>query len=319
MIQERKIALLIDAENIPHHRMEQVMAAVKNNQGGLVTVKHIYADWTKPNLSAWKAVLQKYAFLPIQQYSFVSGKNSSDFALVIDAMDLLYQNDIDVFYIVSSDSDFTRLAMRIRESGKMVIGMGEKNTLESFVMACNDYVFFDEREEDSSPVADTSVTSFSQSSPIPTFSCTTYSCTTYSVCSDLSSFVVSSTATPVAFEDEVGEISENNVTAPAVPGSPSKQKPSVNSSNKQTPKISRKFIALLKEVVDEAADNEGWAQLDGLSGRILIKQPNFNVKDYGYSKFIKLIEACESSFLVDREHLIKKKTKTIKRMCLKNK
>lgn len=181
-------------------------------------------------------------------------------------------------------------------------------------MACNDYVFFDEREEDSSPVADTSVTSFSQSSLIPTFSCTTYS-----VCSDLSSFVVSSTATPVAFEDEVSEISENNVTAPAVPGSPSKQKPSVNSSNKQTPGISRKFIALLKEVVDEAADNEGWAQLDGLSGRILIKQPDFNVKDYGYSKFIKLIEACESSFLIDKEHLIKKKTKTIKRICLKNK
>lgn len=118
MIQERKIALLVDAENVSHHRIDQVMAAVKNNLGGLVTVKRIYADWTKPNLSAWKAVLQKYAFLPIQQYSFTSGKNSTDFALVIDAMDLLYQNDIDVFYIVSSDSDFTRLAMRIRESGK---------------------------------------------------------------------------------------------------------------------------------------------------------------------------------------------------------
>lgn len=319
MVQERKIALLVDAENISQHRIGQVMAAVKNNLGGLVTVKRIYADWTKPNLSAWKAVLQKYAFLPIQQYSFVSGKNSSDFALVIDAMDLLYQNDIDVFYIVSSDSDFTRLAMRIRESGKIVIGMGEKTTLESFVMTCNDYVFFDEREEDSSPVADTSVTSFSQSSPIPTFSCTTYSCTTYSVCSDLSSFVVSSTATPVAFEDEVSEISENNVTAPAVPGSPSKQKPSVNSSNKQTPKINRKLIALIKQVVSEAAESDGWAQLNSVSSRLLNKQPDFNIKDYGYSKFSKLIEACENSFLIDRKHQIKKKTKTIKRMCIKNK
>ena len=313
MVRERKIALLIDAENIPHHRMEQVMKEVRNNQDDLITVKRIYADWTKPNLSAWKAVLKKYAFLPIQQYSFVSGKNSSDFALVIDAMDLLYQNDIDVFYIVSSDSDFTRLAMRIRESGKIVIGMGEKNTPESFVMACNDYVFFDEREEDSSPVADTSVTSFSHSSPIPTFSCTTYS-----VCSDLSSFVVSSTATPVAFEDEVGEISENNVTAPAVPGSPSKQKPSVNSSNEQTSKINRKIIALIKQVVSEAAESDGWAQLSSVSSRLLNKQPDFNIKDYGYSKFIKLIEACESSFLIDRKHLIKKKTKTIKRLCMKN-
>ena len=152
MVRERKIALLIDAENIPHHRMEQVMKKVRNNQDDLITVKRIYADWTKPNLSAWKAVLQKYAFLPIQQYSFVSGKNSSDFALVIDAMDLLYQNDIDVFYIVSSDSDFTRLAMRIRESGKVVIGMGEKTTLESFVMACNEYIFFEGKQDISDSV-----------------------------------------------------------------------------------------------------------------------------------------------------------------------
>ncbi len=313
MVRERKIALLIDAENIPHHRMEQVMKEVRDNQDDLITVKRIYADWTKPNLSAWKAVLKKYAFLPIQQYSFVSGKNSSDFALVIDAMDLLYQNDIDVFYIVSSDSDFTRLAMRIRESGKVVIGMGEKNTLESFVMACNDYVFFDEREEDSSPVADTSVTSFSHSSPIPTFSCTTYS-----MCSDLSSFVVSSTATPFAFEDEVDEVSENHVIDPAVPGSPSKQKPSAKSSNKQSPKINRKLIALIKQVVSETAESDGWAQLSSVSSRLLNKQPDFNIKDYGYNKFIKLIEACESSFLIARKHLIKKKTKTIKRLCMKN-
>lgn len=156
MVPERKIALLVDAENVSHHRIGQVMAAVKNNLGGLVTVKRIYADWTKPNLSAWKAVLQKHAFLPIQQYSFTSGKNSTDFALVIDAMDLLYQNDIDVFYIVSSDSDFTRLVMRIRESGKIVIGMGEKKALESFVLACNDYIFFEESGDASSTVSGSS-------------------------------------------------------------------------------------------------------------------------------------------------------------------
>lgn len=259
MVRERKIALLVDAENVSQHRIDQVMAAVKNNLGGLVTVKRIYADWTKPNLSTWKAVLKKHAFLPIQQYSFTSGKNSTDFALVIDAMDLLYQNDIDVFYIVSSDSDFTRLAMRIRESGKMVIGMGEKKTPESFVMACNEYIFFEGKQDPSDSV--------------------------------------------VSLPSSINTDREKKVYTP----------------QQKTPGISKKFIALLKEVVDEAADNEGWAQLSGLSSRILIKQPDFNVKDYGYSKFIKLIEACESSFLVDREHLIKKKTKTIKRMCLKNK
>lgn len=94
-----------------------------------------------------------------------------------------------------------------------------------------------------------------------------------------------------------------------------------NKFKKNLPKYvkKQKNHSLTKEVVDEAADNEGWAQLSGLSNRILNKQPNFDVKDYGYSKFIKLIEACESSFLIDKEHLIKKKTKTIKRMCLKNK
>lgn len=304
MIKECKIALLIDAENISPHRIGQIIAPVKNNLCGLVTIKRIYADWTKPNLSAWKAVLQKHAFLPIQQYSFTSGKNSTDFALVIDAMDLLYQNDIDVFYIVSSDSDFTRLVMRIRESGKIVIGMGEKKALESFVMACDDYVFFDEREEDSSPAADTSVTVFSQSSPVPTFSCTA------SAVASCRHFVVSSTITPVPFEDEEA--------APVVPGNSSKQEPSANSSNKQTPKINRELVSLIKQTVSEVAESDGWAQLDSVSNRLLNKQPDFNVKDYGYSKFIKLIEACESSFLIDKEHLIKKKTKTVKKACMKN-
>ena len=196
MIQERKIALLVDAENVSHHCIDQVMAAVKNNQGGLVTVKRIYADWTKPNLSAWKAVLQKYAFLPILQYSFVSGKNSSDFALVIDAMDLLYQNDIDVFYIVSSDSDFTRLAMRIRESGKIVIGMGEKNTLESFVMACNEYIFFEGKQDTSDSV--------------------------------------------VSLSSSISTDREKKVYTP----------------QQKTPGINRKLIALIKQVVSEAAESD---------------------------------------------------------------
>lgn len=203
MVQERKIALLVDAENVSHHRIDQVMAAVKKNLGGLVTVKRIYADWTKPNLSAWKAVLQKHAFLPIQQYSFTSGKNSTDFALVIDAMDLLYQNDIDVFYIVSSDSDFTRLVMRIRESGKIVIGMGEKKALESFVLACNDYIFFEERGDASSTVSGSSdfLEKVSSQAPfIPSFSDTSYS-----VSSVAASFVVSSTASSDSFSFLDGE------------------------------------------------------------------------------------------------------------------
>lgn len=326
MIQERKIALLVDAENVSHHRIDQVMAAVKNNLGGLVTVKRIYADWTKPNLSAWKAVLQKHAFLPIQQYSFTSGKNSTDFALVIDAMDLLYQNDIDVFYIVSSDSDFTRLVMRIRESGKIVIGMGEKKALESFVLACNDYIFFEERGDASTTVSgsfDFLEKVSSQAPFVPSLSDTSYS-----VSSVAASFVVSSTASSDSFSflDGEGKIvaegmedrKEDSMKV-SVPSGGSLKSESLNRDTGQYPAgISKKLLALLRQVVKEVAENDGWAELGCVASRLHVRRPDFKAKSYGYSRFLKFIEACESSFLIDRNHQIKRKTKTLRKVCLKN-
>ena len=326
MVQERKIALLVDAENVSHHRIDQVMAAVKNNLGGLVTVKRIYADWTKPNLSAWKAVLQKHAFLPIQQYSFTSGKNSTDFALVIDAMDLLYQNDIDVFYIVSSDSDFTRLVMRIRESGKIVIGMGEKKALESFVLACNDYIFFEERGDTSSTVSGSSdylekVSSLA--SFVPSFSDTSYS-----VSSVAASFVVSSTASSDSFSflDGEGKIvaegmedsKEDSMKITELSGGSLKPEPLSMDTDQYPAGISKKLLALLRQVVKEVAENDGWAELGCVASRLHVRRPDFKAKSYGYSRFLKLIEACESSFLIDRNHQIKRKTKILRKVCLKN-
>lgn len=293
MVQERKIALLVDAENVSHHRIDQVMAAVKNNLGGLVTVKRIYADWTKPNLSAWKAVLQKHAFLPIQQYSFTSGKNSTDFALVIDAMDLLYQNDIDVFYIVSSDSDFTRLVMRIRESGKIVIGMGEKKALESFVLACNDYIFFEERGDASSTVSGSSdfLEKVSSQAPfVPSFSDTSYS-----VSSVAASFVVSSTASSDSFSflDGEGKIvaegmedSKEDSMKVSVPSGGSLKSESLSRDTGQYPAgISKKLLALLRQVVKEVAENDGWAELGCVASRLHVRRPDFKAKSYGYSRF----------------------------------
>lgn len=326
MVPERKIALLVDAENVSHHRIDQVMAAVKNNLGGLVTVKRIYADWTKPNLSAWKAVLQKYAFLPIQQYSYISGKNSTDFALVIDAMDLLYQNDIDVFYIVSSDSDFTRLVMRIRESGKIVIGMGEKKALESFVLACNDYIFFEERGDASSTVSGSSdfLEKVSSQAPfVPSFSDTSYS-----VSSVAASFVVSSTASSDSFSflDGEGKIvaegmedsKEDSMKVSVPSGGSLKSEPLSRDTGQYPAGISKKLLALLRQVVKEVAENDGWAELGCVASRLHVRRPDFKAKSYGYSRFLKLIEACESSFLIDRNHQIKRKTKTLRKVCLKN-
>ena len=326
MVRERKIALLIDAENISHQFIGQVMASVRETMDGLITVKRIYADWTKPNLSAWRAVLRKYALMPIQQYSFSSGKSSSDFALVIDAMDLLYQSDIDVFYIVSSDSDFTRLVMRIRESGKIVIGMGEKKALESFVLACNDYIFFEESGDPSSTVSGSSdflEKVSSQASFVPSFSDTSYS-----VSSVAASFVVSSTASSDSFsflggegkivEDGMEDSKEDSMKVSELSGSSLKSEPLSRDTGLCPAGISKKLLALLRQVVKEVAENDGWAELGCVASRLHERRPDFKAKSYGYSRFLKLIEACESSFLIDRNHQIKRKTKTLRNVCLKN-
>lgn len=326
MVRERKIALLIDAENISHQFIGQVMASVRETMDGLITVKRIYADWTKPNLSAWKAVLRKYALLPIQQYSFSSGKNSSDFALVIDAMDLLYQSDIDVFYIVSNDSDFTRLVMRIRESGKVVIGVGEKKALESFVLACNDYIFFEESGEASSTVSESSdflEKASSQASFVPSFSDTSYS-----VSSVAANFVVSSTASSDSFsfldgegkdvEEGMEDSKEDSMKVSEPSGSSLKSEPLSRDTGQYPVGISKKLLALLRQVVKEVAENDGWAELGCVASRLHERKPDFKAKSYGYSRFLKLIEACESSFLIDRNHQIKRKTKTLRKVCLKN-
>ncbi len=138
---ELKIAVLIDADNVPYSNVKGMMEEIA--KFGTPTTKRIYADWTKPNAGGWKSVLLEHAITPIQQYSYTVGKNSSDSAMIIDAMDLLYSDKVDGFCIVSSDSDFTRLAIRLRESGMKVIGMGEKKTPNSFIAACDRFIYIE--------------------------------------------------------------------------------------------------------------------------------------------------------------------------------
>ncbi len=134
-----RLAVLIDADNAKADLIETLLKEIAKY--GVSHVKRIYGDWTDTRLSKWKVRLNKFAIQPIQQFSYTTGKNATDSALIIDAMDLLYTKNFDGFCIVSSDSDFTRLASRIRESGLLVYGFGEKKTPEAFVSACDRFIY----------------------------------------------------------------------------------------------------------------------------------------------------------------------------------
>lgn len=137
--QNSKLAVLIDADNAQANVIKELLAEVSTY--GVATVKRAYGDWTTPNLRGWKENLHKMAIQPIQQFSYTTGKNSTDSSLIIDAMDLLHSGTVDGFCLVSSDSDFTRLATRIREAGLEAYGFGEKKTPESFVAACDKFIY----------------------------------------------------------------------------------------------------------------------------------------------------------------------------------
>ena len=136
-----KLAVLIDGDNIPSAYVKEMMEEIAKY--GNPTIKRIYGDWTKPVLSKWKNVLLENAINPIQQYSYTIGKNATDSAMIIDAMDILYSGKVNGFCLVSSDSDFTRLATRLREAGMKVYGIGEKKTPDPFIVACDKFIYIE--------------------------------------------------------------------------------------------------------------------------------------------------------------------------------
>lgn len=140
-MKDERLAVLIDADNVPYANIKEMLEEIAKD--GTPTIKRIYADWTKPTVAGWKNVLLENAITPIQQYSYTTGKNSSDSALIIDAMDILYSGKVDGFCIVSSDSDFTRLAIRLREAGMKVFGFGEKKTPKPFITACDKFIYIE--------------------------------------------------------------------------------------------------------------------------------------------------------------------------------
>ena len=157
MEKDLKLAVLIDADNIPSTHVKEMMEEIAKY--GNPTIKRIYGDWTKPHVTRWKNLLLENAITPIQQYAYTTGKNATDSAMIIDAMDILYSGKVTGFCLVSSDSDFTRLATRLREASMRVIGIGEKKTPNPFIVACDKFIYLEilkddpEEEEEEDEVA----------------------------------------------------------------------------------------------------------------------------------------------------------------------
>jgi len=212
-----KLAVLIDADNAQPAIIEGLLSEIANY--GIASVKRIYGDWTSPNLNSWKEVLLQYSIQPMQQFAYTKGKNATDSAMIIDAMDLLYTDNFDGFCIVSSDSDFTKLAARIRESGLLVYGFGEKKTPPAFVSACDKFI---------------------------------------------------------STEVLRAKVDEGEVIA----------KKKSNELKQDT-----KLVSLLRNAVEASSDDNGWAQLGPVGSNIAKQSPDFDPRNYGYSKLGELVRA----------------------------
>lgn len=233
-----KLAVLIDADNVPYANVKEMFEEIAKY--GTPTFKRIYADWTKPTVSGWKKVLLENAITPIQQYSYSTGKNASDSALIIDAMDILYTGKVDGFCIVSSDSDFTRLATRLREAGMKVIGIGEKKTLNPFITACDKFIYME------------------------------------------------------ILKPEV-------VIQPATGGKKKISKNVSASQNNPLSKIDPELIKLIADSITDLADENGWTFLGELGNLMLKKKPDFDPRNYGYSKMLPLIRSVNRFEIDERE------------------
>lgn len=230
-----KLAVLIDADNVPFANVKEMFEEIAKY--GTPTFKRIYADWTKPTVSGWKKVLLENAITPIQQYSYSSGKNSTDSALIIDAMDILYTGKVDGFCIVSSDSDFTRLATRLREAGMKVIGIGEKKTLLPFITACDKFIYLE------------------------------------------------------ILKPEISTQPENT----------RESRDQKKTGKEPLSKIDPKIIKLFSDSISDLADDDGWAYLGDLGNLLLKKKPDFDTRNYGYTKMLSLIKSMKKFEIDERE------------------
>lgn len=249
MNNEMKLAVLIDAENISSQYIDVILSEA-NNLGDVI-YKRIYGNWTTQQMASWRTTILNNAIQPIQQYSNTTGKNSSDSALIIDTMDLLYTTNLDGFCIVSSDSDFTRLASRLRESQKYVLGMGESKTPRSFISACNKFLYLDVLLEEAESEAASDELSRQES------------------ISETSSM----NQTPISKSDSTLSATDTEKAD--------------NTSGKNVQTICQALVKL----TEENSDDNGWIFSGTLGNLLSKQFSDFDVRNFGYKKFVPFIES----------------------------
>lgn len=271
MSDEQRYAVLVDAENVSPKYIKIIFDEVSNY--GLTTYRRIYGDWTSTRNNGWKEVLLDNSITPIQQYSYTNGKNASDSAMIIDAMDILYTMSVDGFVLVSSDSDFTRLASRLRESGMKVIGMGESKTPTAFISACNTFKYLDILYSSDAPEDEPDTPPVQPSKPAPV--------------------------------REARSIRRDKPTkAPCAQRSDSRPRP-----QPQT-KIST-IKRALRTIIQESSDEENWMSLANLGNQLSKRFPDFDVRNYGHSKFATFMDSLNDFEMEKRSISPDGKTKQI--------
>lgn len=262
---DRRIAMLIDGDNAQHNVIELMLEEA--SRYGTITIRRAYGDWTTPNLSKWRDVMLSHAIQPIQQWRYTVGKNATDSSLIIDAMDVLYSGTVQGFCIVSSDSDYTRLCTRIRESGLFVMGIGRKQTPEAFVKACDIFVYVENLEQ-SAPAAQL-VKSPEAEKP------------------------VQPTETPKTTPAQNKTAPQPIKTAqPAKSAQPTKNKKPQQNNN-------AKLISLLTRAFDiSEQDDEGWVGLGALGQALHKLDPSFDSRTYGQKTLSLLMKSLPNYVLV---------------------
>lgn len=285
-MEDMKIAVLIDAENISS-KYASIILQEASSMGNLI-YKRIYGNWTTSTLNSWKKELLDNAIQPIQQYSNTVGKNSSDSALIIDAMDLLYQKRLDAFCIVSSDSDFTRLASRLRESEMFVLGMGEQKTPRAFISACNKFVYLDLLHKASANAAKGKKAKNSrkkqgdQISPKPPKS--------------------TAEATSSKVEESTKAQNRNSEEKTSQHQPQIEQKIAVKQerdTHVEHELADEDFNGLdiitvetaLREIAEEFSGDDGWILSSSLGARLARRLPDFDTRNFGFKKFVPFIES----------------------------